>query len=360
MTRAPTALQVFAGERARARLRDCGLLPGDIRVIPAAAGGPKGLVLNPLDRFIFGTWLARSSQSVHLLGASIGAWRMACAAMDDPDAALARMADDYVHQHYPHAPGRPPAASQVSAVFGDTLHRWFDGREDELLRHPRYRLHVFTSRGRGLLRRQARLRTPLGYLGAWATNLVSRRALGGWLERVIFGDAREALPFALHDYRTHRVALSAANLVPAVLASCSIPFWLDAVRDIPGAPAGAYWDGGITDYHLHLPYASLAEGLVLYPHFQPRLVPGWLDKALPHRHHASARLANVVVLAPHAEWVRSLPGAKLPDRSDFKAYGDDLAGRVRTWTDAIARSRELVDDFAELVARPTVEALPLA
>jgi hypothetical protein len=48
--------------------------------------------------------------------------------------------------------------------------------------------------------------------------------------------------------------------------------------DIPGAPPGAYWDGGITDYHLHLDYASAphdtndatdAPRLVLYPHFQP-------------------------------------------------------------------------------------------
>ena len=39
-------------------------------------------------------------------------------------------------------------------------------------------------------------------------------------------------------------------------------------------------DGGIIDYHLHLPYHR-AQGLVLYPHFIDRIVPGWLDKALP-------------------------------------------------------------------------------
>ena len=115
-----------------------------------------------------------------------------------------------------------------------------------MLSHPRFRLHIFTSRGRHLLRREGRWRTPLGYAAAFATNAVSRRAMGGWLERVVFSDAREALPIALHDYRSHVSALSAANLQPALLASCSIPFWLDAVHDIPGAPQGAYWDGGIT------------------------------------------------------------------------------------------------------------------
>ena len=354
------ALQVFAGPLARARLRERGLVPADVRVIPAAAGGPKGLVLNPLDRFLFGTWLADAPQVVHLLGASIGAWRMACACLPDPAAALAQLADDYIGQRYEHAPGRAPAPSHVSAVFAAKLAERFAGREGEVLGSPRYRLHVFTSRGRHLLGRESRWRTPLGYLGAFASNAVHRKAMGAWLERVIFHDARPpALPVALHDYRTHQVALDETNLRTAILASCSIPFWLDAVHDIPGAPRGAYWDGGITDYHLHLDYASMGEGLVLYPHFQKAIVPGWLDKALRHRHRASARLANVVVLAPHPEWVRTLPNGKLPDRSDFKAYGDDVAARIAVWRRATAQGARLADEFATLVGGGPIEALPL-
>jgi len=38
-------------------------------------------------------------------------------------------------------------------------------------------------------------------------------------------------------------------------------------------------------------------------------VPGWLDKALRHRHRASERLANLVLLSPSPEWVATLPGA---------------------------------------------------
>ena len=100
----PRALQVYAGPRALAHLRSRGLQPTDVRVVPAAAGGPKGLVLNPLDRFLFGHWLARGlaggTHTVHLLGASIGAWRMASAMLPDPDAALARLAHDYIHQRF--------------------------------------------------------------------------------------------------------------------------------------------------------------------------------------------------------------------------------------------------------------------
>jgi hypothetical protein len=371
-----SALQVLAGPVAARRLRERGLRPEDIRAIPGAAGGPKGLVLNPLDRFVFGHWLPRSGQVVHLLGASIGAWRMACACGTDADQALAQMATDYIAQRYEHEPGKAPKPAHVSALFEEKLRLRFGGREHEVLAHPRYRLHVFTSRGRRVLARAGRVRTPLGYLGAFASNIVARRAMGGFLERAIFSDPRTKLPVPTHDYRTLHLPLTAANLARSILASCSIPFWLEPVDSIADAPPGPYWDGGITDYHLHLDYAALARpdegagegegedergsvGLVLYPHFQHTLVPGWLDKVLRHRHRASDRLANVVLLAPSAEWIATLPGAKLPDRTDFKAYVDDDGARMAAWTRAVAESQRLADEFAALVAKDGIDPMPL-
>jgi hypothetical protein len=221
-------------------------------------------------------------------------------------------------------------------VFGAKLQEHFGGQEAALLAHPQYRLHVFTSHGRRWLRREtARWRTGLGYGAAFASNLVARSALGAWLERVVFSDPRDTLPLPLHDFRGQQVGLSPQNLIPAVLASCSIPFWLEAVHDIPGAPRGAYWDGGITDYHLHLRYDRLLAGdagqgadpgWVLYPHFQPTLVPGWLDKAWRWRHRATARW-TAWWCWPRPEWLATLPGGRLPSREDFKAYLDDDAAR---------------------------------
>ena len=83
----------------------------------------------------------------------------------------------------------------------------------------------------------------------------------------------------------------------------------------PGGPRGAYWDGGITDYHMHLDYASMADrdgapALVLYPHFQQSIVPGWLDKFFKRRHRATAALANVVVLSPDPAWIATLPSRR--------------------------------------------------
>jgi hypothetical protein len=104
----------------------------------------------------------------------------------------------------------------------------------------------------------------------------------------------------------------------------------------------------------------MGEGLVLYPHFQNTVIPGWLDKALRHRHRASARLANVVVLSPDPQWVRdTLPQGKLPDRNDFKAYADDLDGRIQVWSRAVAESQRLADEFAHIAEQGSIEALPL-
>ena len=81
---------------------------------------------------------------------------------------------------------------------------------------------------------------------------------------------------------------------------------------------------------------------------------------LKHRHSASERLANVVVLAPSLEWIASLPGGKLPDRSDFKAYVNDEAGREAAWTRAVAESQRLADEFAAIVERgQPFDPLPL-
>ncbi len=366
------ALQIHAGPRALAQLRQRGLQPQDVAAVPGAAGGAKALVLNPLDRWLFGHWLAGSPHTLHLPGASIGAWRLACACLPDPAAALAELAEDYVTQRYEGPPGRQPTAEAVSRGFRHTLQQRLGARAGQVLGHPQRRLHVFTSRGRHILRREGRLRTPLGYLGAFVANAASRRALGGWMERVVFSDPRDPLPLPLTDFRTRQAALVSGNLVPAILASCSIPFWLKAVHDIPGAPRGAYWDGGITDYHLHLNYAAMqapipappaaASGLslVLYPHFQPQVVPGWLDKGLKHRHGSSAFLDNVVVLSPRPAWLQALPGGKLPDRNDFKRYGEDHVGRQRVWRGVLAESQRLADEFEALVrdGRP-VQAEPL-
>ena len=138
---------------------------------------------------------------------------------------------------------------------------------------------------------------------------------------------------------------------------------MKAVTDIPGAPPGSYWDGGMIDYHLALPYSRALpamEGeqgeLVLYPHFTRHIVPGWLDKAFPWRRAARGAnrgwFDNMLLVAPSAEFLASLPNRKLPDRTDFKAYGLNHDERIRVWQRAVREGDRLRDELAQFAERP--------
>jgi hypothetical protein len=354
------ALAIYAGPLAKQHLALHGLSASDVGVIPAAAGGPKGLVLGPLDRFMFDEWLPTSQQPIDLVGASIGAWRMATACLPDRRAGLLRLEHDYIHQHYELKPGEKfPSAKQVSDSFRENLDLFYGGLVETLLNHPRFRLHVLASRGKGLLQREHPILSPLGYGGAFLSNLISRKAMGASLERVVFSSAG-SLPFDTQDYATRHLALTSSNFMDVLQASCAIPFVLKAVHNIEGAPLGAYWDGGITDYHLHLDWKKNLErqaGLVVYPHFQKAVIPGWLDKGLKWRHKSTAFLDNTVVLAPNPEWVKTLPNGKLPDRTDFVTYGQDLQARVKVWKAATSASEQLAEEFSTWLQQPNMASV---
>lgn len=85
------ALSLRAGTDAIRLLNERGLRAEDVDIIPEASGGPKWLAIAGLDRFLFGTFLALPrTRTLHLIGSSIGSWRMAALAQRDPLAALHR------------------------------------------------------------------------------------------------------------------------------------------------------------------------------------------------------------------------------------------------------------------------------
>ncbi|MEX8495998.1 MAG: phospholipase, partial [Sphaerotilus sp.] len=134
------SLQILAGPRARTHLAAHGLRPADVRAVAAAAGGPKGLVLTPIDRFLSGHWLRGAGPPVHLVGASIGAWRMACAMLPDPDAALTQLARDYIAESYAPPRGERQSARNISRRFAELLDVQIAGQQAQVLAHPRFRL----------------------------------------------------------------------------------------------------------------------------------------------------------------------------------------------------------------------------
>ena len=358
------SLIIRAGSRAQKHLREYGLRPNDIDIVPGAAGGPKGLGLALLDEYLFADWLpsgfASRTKPVKLIGASIGAWRFAAVCRSDPREGLAALAKAYSEQKYP----KKVDAKFVSAYARNLTDALFSGREAELLSNPHYQLNVLVVRGKGILQREARGRTHAGFAMAALANAMGRPHLRHFLDRVWFyadqqiGNAPESRASTgfpadgqeiFDRFHTHYVKLNEKNFGDALIASGSIPLVLEGVAQIADAPRGTYWDGGIIDYHLHLPYHR-TPGLVLYPHFTDKIVPGWLDKMLPWRKATGPWLDNMILISPTREYLDSLPHRKLPDRNDFKRFADDYEGRLRYWRQAMAMSAQLRDEFAELVA----------
>jgi len=338
---------VHAGDRAAAHVRTEGLRPTDVGCVPAAAGGPKGLALIPLDQRLFDPvrgWLRNAA--LELIGASIGAWRMAAAAMPDPLAALDRLAEAYVGQTYAHRPSPREVAEQCRRLARAVL------GEAQAIDAARGRaLTVVTARARGALEGGG---TRAAFARAAIANTLSRSQLAAHLQRVLFTAGDPRFPSSAFDrFGLDRVTLDGRNCEDALLASGSIPLLCEPVRNPHGAPRGEYWDGGLIDYHLLLPYSQLPK-LVLYPHFAPHVTAGWLDKFLPWRKHARRHpwLDNVLVVSPSTALLERLPNRKLPDRNDFYRYGPDHAGRQRDWRRAMAESERFADEVARWLERP--------
>jgi len=340
-----SSLTLLAGPDALRILRERGLRSEDVDIVPGASGGPKWLILAGLDRALFGDFFRGRTRPLHLIGSSIGSWRLACLARTDPLSALRRFEEAYLAQRYPP---KPPPSLVSETSEGILRHVLGETGEAEILGHPFARLHVLTGRCRGLMASENPRVLMLGFGLSALGNLATRRALAFGLERVVFHTAGDASPFAgLADLPTQHLPLTRENLRPALLASGSIPLVMSGVR-IPGAPEGVYRDGGVTDYHLDLDYGT-GGGLVLYPHFYPYVIPGWFDKSLRWRRAGPINFRRALLIAPSPELLARLPGGRIPDRDDFYRLPDDE--RLRCWRQVLSESDRMGDELRELIAR---------
>ncbi|MES2917539.1 MAG: hypothetical protein V4729_02860 [Pseudomonadota bacterium] len=340
----PSSLVLAAGRRAYLRLQEQGLKPAQVHSMLAASGGPKGLMLLALDRYLLTEFLPQSQQPVDLLGTSIGAWRLMNYCQANPVAALDRFEHYYFSQHYAAKPTREDITAEVTRVLLGMLG---PHGAREIAEHPRFRFHTIAARGKGGAASddKVRLLTTMALLAAG--NVLSSSAPFWFFERVMFRHKDGRFPWHVDLPLAATPELTPDNVVPALLATGAIPLVVDGIQDIPGAPAGLYRDGGLTDYHLSVPLTE-KEGIVLYPHFFPRVVPGWFDKALRWRWPDAAHFDDVLLVTPSASFIASLPGGRVPDRNDFARLSTEE--RVRYWRQVMNATLRMVDEFHELVS----------
>jgi len=347
----PVCLTFKAGAGALESVKSHGFDLSSVGTIAGASGGAKWLVLSQLDRAILSNVVPKLKGPVHLLGSSIGAWRFACYAQDDPVAAIERFETAYIEQSFSDKPDVREITEKSRDIIELVLGS--DGVR-QILSHPLFRTHVMVVRSRHILASEVRWVLTFALLTAAVSNLISRRTLGLFFERALFFDARELPPFfSATGFPLRKTALSPRNLKDAIVATGSIPLVLSGVRNIDGAVPGVYRDGGLIDYHHDLPHSE-EQRLTLYPHFYDRIIPGWFDKKLDWRRPQPQHVDRTILISPSAEFVSRLPHGKIPDRTDFENF--TTSERIKAWRRCVKACEQLADEFSEIIEKDQLAA----
>jgi len=345
-------IAVYAGSRARKIINDRGLREEDISGIIGASGGPKFLVLAGLDRHIFSTWFKKRKKPLHLLGSSIGAWRGAAFACADPAAKHELFVQAYLTQHYA---GKPTCAEVTSESYRIMDMYLSNSDIDHILNSSFVRLNIIAARCRGLSASDSYGLLAAGLAPAVMANIAGRSLLLRMFQRTLFHDTRGPSPFSAMAENRFTVPLTKENIRDVILASGSIPLVMEGIRGISGAPEGTYRDGGLTDYH-PVPVTP-QEGIILYPHFTERIVPGWLDKSLKWRKPAKESLADILLIAPSKSFLESIPFGKIPDRTDFVNFAGRDSERLKYWNEVIAKSSRMGEEFIEAAVSGKIRSI---
>ena len=338
------AITIYAGPTALKAIRKDGLSAEQVKVIAGAAGGPKWFTLYGLDQYLFGEFFPQKKEILQTIGASAGAWRMACLGQQHPLAAIDRLAKLYAEETYSEKPDDHEVTLKAKIMLDKVLG---ENGVNDIINNPKIHTHIITDRCKGFLTSDNTKIQMLGLAASAFLNLFSRKSMQLFFDRVIFHSPLEQQGFfELDTFPTTNVMLTESNLKQALIASGSIPVVLEGIKDIPGAPKGVYRDGGITDYHFDFPFLK-SDGLVLYPHFSRTLRPGWFDKHAPWRKITPENYHNVVLIVPSEQHVANLPYGKITDRTDFKNLEDKP--RIKYFKTVQSESQRLGEDFKNLV-----------
>lgn len=333
-------LDVYAGKNALARIKQDGFSADLFDYMLGASGGPKWFVLAGLDRYIFPEFFAGRTKPLDIIGSSAGAFRFACFAQKDPLSAINRLADRYSHTVYSEQATAKEITDKGIALLDYVL---ADNGSEQIINNPIIKAHFIVAKCRGLTKFEAKPLQIAGLAASAGANALKRKWLEKFYQRYLFSSPDSDLQVNdPNNMSSFSVPLTTKNLPQALMASGSIPIVIEGVKDIDGAPKGMYRDGGIIDYHFDLTFGP-KKGLVLYPHFYAKPIPGWFDKSLKRRLPHASSYDDVVMLVPSDEFVASLPYGKIPDRKDFETMPAEQ--RIQYWQTVISQSDKLGEAF---------------
>jgi len=329
-------IDVLAGAHALKHIQKDGFNPKDIRLMVGASGGPKWLMLSRLDQYLAGQFLNKADQTIDLVGSSIGSWRMACHAQANPLECFKAFEKIYMNQRY-----ETLNPEEITLFVNQVLdHLFNDDQAQYIVNNEKRRLHVVAVRNRFLMNGRSNISQALGLLTAATGNLLSSKIVEALYPRVLISQGASHAPYVK---RPEVIELGVHNLREALVASGAIPMALEPIK-VAGGKDRWHWDGGMVDYHFKGPF-NAEGGLVFYPHFSPKVVPGWFDKSIPWHKAKAKDYSNVVMVAPSKEFIAKLPYGKIPDRKDFIKMDDEQ--RETYWQTVLSATDSLVEDFHE-------------
>lgn len=347
-------LEIHAGPEALAQLQQEGFKSSLFSHFLGASGGPKWFSHYALDSYLISEFFQQRDTPLHFIGSSAGAFRASCFARKNPVEALENLARLYSQTRYAKNADAKQVSQQtrelIEALFGD------DGA-NEIINNRLYQAHFILAKCQGLGASEQTSLQLAGMLTSYIKNRFGRQHLAAQSKRFIFQPAHSQLqvsdPFKIP---TQQISLTQDNIKDALLASGSIPLVMEGIANIAGAPKGIYRDGGLIDYHFDLDFKN--QGLILYPHLDANPKAGWFDKSLSRTPQAS-HYDKTVILCPSAEFIRSFPFAKIPDRNDFKKMDDEA--RIPYWQKVMAMTQVLAEELDSLIEKQDLSQIkPLA
>jgi len=309
--------------------------------------GPKWLVASGFDLTLLETGVLGKRNPLLLAGSSAGALRFAAWTQPEPEKSYANLIESYISMAFT----RKDSAKTILRSISDVINNFME--DDAIhfaLASKKYRLAITAALAKNMAASEIKFIQGFALGLGFIFNAMNSSWLNIFFQRVVFHNSPIPPKFCLRSgFKGETILLNRANLKHALLASSAVPVAVSGVRDIFGAPNGIYRDGGVMDYHLNQKYGLNREDIVLLFQHQERIIPGWLDKKLIYRRAPSENLENVLMVYPTEEFIKKLPGGRVPQRKDFRIFADKPSKRIENWKQVVKESAHLGEQFLELV-----------